>query len=107
MVLQDLGPRSRQGHASVASAGDEPHVCAKRAHGLIRVLVAVGLTMAASSLSSQSIGISAEPTTAGNQLAVPERTTPTARTKGNRAQRNLASAYAVGGSNSSGAANGR
>jgi hypothetical protein len=44
------------------------------------LLIAAGITLAASSLSSQSIGLSSEPLTAGEQLA-PERTaTSTATT---------------------------
>ncbi len=40
---------------------------------LVGLAVAVGVTMTTSSLSSQTIGISGEPITAGQELAVPER----------------------------------
>lgn len=43
---------------------------------LLGIALAVGVTMAAASLSSQSIGISEEPVEAGEQLAVPTVTAP-------------------------------
>jgi hypothetical protein len=42
---------------------------------VLGLLVAVGISMAAGTLSSQSIGISDEPLSAGENLAAPARTT--------------------------------
>jgi hypothetical protein len=58
---------------------------------LAGILVAAGITLAASSLSSQQIGLSAEPLSAGDAL-VPERTatpdpTPTATPEKRRKKR--------------------
>lgn len=43
---------------------------------VLGLAVAVGVTMAASSLTQQSVGLSSEPLTAGEQLALPSDASP-------------------------------
>jgi hypothetical protein len=50
--------------------------------GLLGLVLAAGVTYAATQLSSQRIGLSAEPPSAGEQLAPPRRAAPARRASG-------------------------
>ena len=82
----DRHPSSAVARSSTRLAGVRRFLTLSVA-GLLGLALAVGVTMAASHLTNEDIGLDSEPLTAGRALAPPEvRTAPRTRTKATRTQ---------------------